>query len=117
MPNHPAPNLRAIAIEAMRARGFLVQFPAAALEQLKTDLDPVAASKAKDLTSWLWSSIDNDDSRDLDQIEFARRENTGTRVYVGIADVDCYVPQDSPLDAAAEHNTTSVYTGVLTFPM
>src|SRR5205085_3569745 len=59
----------------------------------------------------------NDESRDLDQIECAKSESTGTRLYVGIADVDWFVNQGSMIDSAAKHNTTSVYTGVVTFPM
>src|SRR4051812_9168141 len=109
-------NLRAIAEQAMRAKGFLVGTPPDAMEQLRKEVEPAwNASKLKDLSGWLWSSIDNDDSRDLDQIEFARKEDKGTRIYVGVADVDWFVPLNSPLDQAAHTNTTSVYTGVETF--
>jgi exoribonuclease-2 len=102
----------------MRARGFLVGFPPEAEQQLGAETEPSFAHlQAADLTSWLWSSIDNDDSRDLDQIEFARKENNGIRLYVAIADVDWFVPSESPLDRAARQNTTSVYTGIETFPM
>jgi exoribonuclease-2 len=65
----------------------------------------------------MWSSIDNDDSRDLDQIEYAKKEKAGTRVYIGVADVDWFVPLNTALDQAAQHNTTSVYTGIMTFSM
>jgi exoribonuclease-2 len=112
------PNLRAIAIQAMLSRGFLVQFPVDALEQVKTEAEPSLTSLTiRDLSSWLWSSIDNDDSRDLDQVEYAKSERGATRMYIGIADVDWFVPFNSSLDRAAQHNTTSVYTGVATFPM
>jgi len=102
----------------MIARGFIVQFPSDAQQQTRFEAEPRFDSyKAKDLSSWLWSSIDNDDSKDLDQIEYALREATGTRIYIGIADVDWFVPYDSPLDHTAWQNTTSIYTGVVTFPM
>lgn len=102
----------------MRLRSFLVELPKSALWQLGRIHEPdLGLFNLKDLTRWCWSSIDNDDSRDLDQIAFARKESKGTRVYVGVADVDSLVPIHSDLDHAAQYNTTSVYTGVLTFPM
>jgi exoribonuclease-2 len=86
--------------------------------QVKTEREPVFETlKLPNLSSWLWSSIDNDDSRDLDQIEYAKREQSGTRIYIGIADVDWFVPLNTALDRAAQHNTTSVYTGITTFSM
>jgi exoribonuclease-2 len=112
------PDLRSIARQAMLNRGFLVDLPSDALDQLKSESEPdFRLTKARDLSSFLWSSIDNDDSRDLDQIEYAEQEPGGIRVYVGIADVDRFVAAQSPLDRSAGHNTTSVYTGVRTFPM
>lgn len=112
------PDLRSIARRAMLERGFLVDLSPEAQEELKKEFEPDFRSvKARDLTPWLWSSIDNDDSRDLDQIEYAVEERGGIRIYVGIADVDWFVPAHSPLDLAAAHNTTSIYTGVRTFPM
>jgi exoribonuclease-2 len=102
----------------MLDRGFLIQFPEDAEAQTAAEKEPsFEALRITDLSSWFWSSIDNDDSRDLDQIEYTVREGDSIRVYVGIADVDWFVPLNSPLDQAAQHNTTSVYTGILTFPM
>jgi exoribonuclease-2 len=73
---------------------------------------------AKDLRHLPWSSIDNDDSRDLDQVEVAERLPDGSiRLTVGIADVDALVPKGTPIDAHAYANCTSVYTGVHVFPM
>ncbi len=102
----------------MIARGFLIDIPREARQELLSKSEPSFESLAtRDLSSFLWSSIDNDASKDLDQIEYAKRETGGTRVYVSIADVDWFVHRDSMIDHAAQHNTTSIYTGVLTFPM
>ena len=112
------PDLRALARRAMTERGFLAEIPKEAREEAENKQEPVFDKPGiRDLRSYLWSSIDNDDSRDLDQIEYAIREAGGTRLYVGIADVDALVARHSIIDQSAEHNTTSVYTGVLTFPM
>ncbi len=77
-----------------------------------------AGGAVRDLRGLPWSSIDNDTSRDLDQIEMAEQlENGAIRIRVGIADVDSGVPKSSPIDEHAAANCTSVYTGVKTFPM
>ena len=111
-------DLRSIAKQAMIDRGFLIQVPEEAQRQLDVEREPAFETlKVPDLTSWMWSSIDNDDSRDLDQVEYAKKEQAGTRIYIGIAEVDWFVPLNTPLDQAAQHNTTSVYTGIMTFPM
>jgi exoribonuclease-2 len=102
----------------MRARGFSTVFPPAALAEATMAIEPAFGTLgARDLTRFLWSSIDNDDSRDLDQVEFIEKQEDGWRLYVGVAHVDWFVRRDSALDEAARHNTTSVYTGVETFPM
>lgn len=72
----------------------------------------------RDLRNLLWSSIDNDTSKDLDQIEVADRSPNGdVKVMIGIADVDAFVAKDSPLDQHAARETTTVYAGVSIFPM
>jgi VacB/RNase II family 3'-5' exoribonuclease len=71
----------------------------------------------RDLTALLWSSIDNDTSRDLDQIEFAEQAPGGIRVLIGIADVAAAVARDTPLDRAAAAQTQTVYTAGENFPM
>jgi len=114
---HPV-NLQAIARATLLRYGFLVEPPAAALQELARLVEPnFDHLGVKDLTGWLWSSIDNDDSRDLDQIETVRPDPRGVRLYIGIADVTSLVGRESALDEAARHNTTSLYTGVRTFPM
>ena len=77
-----------------------------------------AAAGAQDLRSLLWSSIDNDTSKDLDQIEWAEQLPDGRiRVLVGVADVDARVSKGTIIDSHAQSETTSVYTGVKVFPM
>jgi len=106
----------------MIERGLEPEFSRPALQELKAiahagqDADP----RVVDMTSWLWCSIDNDDSRDLDQLTVAEKQSDGqTKVWVGVADVDVdvLVPKGSALDAHAKHNTTSVYTSTRIFPM
>ena len=71
----------------------------------------------RDLRGLLWSSIDNDTSRDLDQIEVAERVDGGIRVRVGVADVSASVLKDTPIDRHAAEQTQTVYTAVRNFPM
>ena len=112
--------LVAIARRAMRAHGLEPDFPPAALAQLGAISGAAAApgSDSRDLRALLWCSIDNDESRDLDQLSVAEGLAGGaTRVLVAIADVDATVGAGSPLDAHASANTTSVYTAAQIFPM
>jgi VacB/RNase II family 3'-5' exoribonuclease len=115
-------DLQAAARQTMLEYGFAPDFPPAAqqeLAELKAHPPQTAAiGDIRDLRGLLWSSIDNDTSRDLDQIEVAERLPDGnTRVLVAIADVDTYVPRASALDLHAGRETTTVYTGVRNFPM
>jgi VacB/RNase II family 3'-5' exoribonuclease len=87
-------------------------------QQLASLGAPARATGIRDLRSLLWSSIDNTESLDLDQIEVAEQlPDGGIRVLVGIADVDALVPKGCPIDQHAQANATSVYTGVKVFPM
>lgn len=107
-------DLLAAARQEMLDHGLDPDLPAAAVRQAEATLP---ARHTRDLTALLWSSIDNDDSRDLDQVEFAERVPNGIRILVAIADVSAVVPQDSPVDDYARRETTSVYTGIRVFPM
>jgi VacB/RNase II family 3'-5' exoribonuclease len=115
-------NLPVIAKEIMMQYGFEPDFPAAVSQQLE-DLKAhppqiLPGPTIRDLRNLLWSSIDNDTSRDLDQIEVAERQPNGdVKVLVGIADVDAFVPRGSAIDLHAARETTTVYTGVRIFPM
>ncbi len=106
--------------QEMIEEGFDPDFPPGVDEQVAA-LKPAALAgtdgPVRDLRSLLWSSIDNDTSRDLDQAEVAERVSGGIRVLVAIADVASDVPIGSPIDQHAASQTTSVYTGVKTFSM
>jgi ribonuclease R len=110
--------LQEIAREAMRDRGFEPDFSDAAEAQVAALAGPAAPDGRRDLRDLIWCSIDNDDSRDLDQLSVARGNSSGdVTVLVAVADVDALVRRDTPVDQHAAHNTTSVYTGAQIFPM
>ncbi len=115
-------DLQAIAKQIMQKYGFEPDFPPEIPQQLASlkDHPPQIAPgvAVRDLRNLLWSSIDNDTSRDLDQIEVAERASNGdVKVMIGIADVDAFVPKQTPIDQHAARETTTVYAGVRNFPM
>jgi VacB/RNase II family 3'-5' exoribonuclease len=118
-------DLVASARREMIQEGFTPDFSPGTDEQIaavknkpapSVDASP-APGDVRDLRNLLWSSIDNDTSRDLDQIEVAERVAGGIRVLVGIADVDWDVPAGSAIDQHAAQETVTVYTPVKIFPM
>jgi exoribonuclease R len=115
-------DLQAIAKQIMQQRGFQPDFSAQVPQQLadlKAHPPQIAAGgDIRDLRNLLWSSIDNDTSRDLDQIEVAQPGSNGdVKIMIGIADVDAFVPKLSAIDQHAARETTTVYAGVRNFPM
>jgi VacB/RNase II family 3'-5' exoribonuclease len=105
--------------EEMVHEGFQPDFPPQVIrDTLAMSAATSADGNMQDLRSLLWSSIDNTESRDLDQIEWAERKDDGRiRALVGIADVDVVVAANSATDVHAKANATSVYTGGPVFPM
>jgi len=117
-------DLRQIARHAMQQRGLQADLPAAAHRQLDairhTSLE--RGSAIRDLRALPWCSIDNDDSRDLDQLSVSMPAEAGSppgaaRLLVAVADVDSLVQAGTPIDQHAAFNTTSVYTAAGVFPM
>ncbi len=117
---HQKDELAELAVIAMRERGLAPEFGNAVHRQLE-GLDGPGEDdgpEIADLTGLLWCSIDNDDSRDLDQLTVSEPlEGGGVKLLVAIADVDVLVHKDSPIDRHAQLNTTSVYTSARIFPM
>jgi exoribonuclease-2 len=112
--------LQMIARRAMVERGLLPDFSPQVLAELDELREPAAQTDAitRDLRHLLWCSIDNDDSRDLDQLTVAEAMSDGNvKVLVAVADVDTLVNKDSAIDDHARSNTTSVYTAAKIFPM
>jgi len=114
-------NLVAAAHADMIEHGFQPDFPAGTdteVAKIKVEAELPPPPGVKDLRGLLWSSIDNDTSKDLDQVEWAEQLQDGLiRVLIGVADVDARVHRGSLLDQHAQSETTSVYTGVKVFPM
>jgi exoribonuclease II len=122
-PPYQRQDLVRIARQAMLERGLATDFPpevtreVAALTRGQPSLNPTPAEVA-DLRALLWCSIDNDDSRDLDQLTCSETGADGkVHLRIAIADVDALVPQGSSTDVHAGVNTTSVYTSAVIFPM
>jgi VacB/RNase II family 3'-5' exoribonuclease len=118
--------LQSLAQRAMRERGLLPDFSAAVLAELDRIQAPASVSsespgdplEIRDLTDLPWASIDNDDSRDLDQLTVAEAlPGDSVKIRVAVADVDALVKDGSAIDEHARHNTTSVYTAAKIFPM
>jgi exoribonuclease II len=112
-------DLRDVARKAMIEQGFDPDFGPDVRAEIA---HPPASSDgeahgARDLRELLWSSIDNDDTRDLDQIEFAEQRDGATRLLIGVADVDRRVAKGSAIDKHAAAQATTVYTGAVIFPM
>jgi ribonuclease R len=118
--DHDRAILQEIAKRAMLERGLLPYFSAEALAELDSIQAPatIGNDNARDLRDLPWSSIDNDDSRDLDQLTVAEAmPGDKILIKVAVADVDSLVKKGSALDEQACHNTTSVYTPGQIFPM
>ena len=113
-------DLARIAAKAMVDRGLAAEFSTRAIDQLAglEKLSKEVASDIRDLRQLLWCSIDNEESRDLDQLTVCEiLQNGAIKVLVAIADVDTLVKKASPIDDHAQKNTTSVYTAARIFPM
>ncbi len=114
-------DLSGAALDEMHAAGFKPEFGAGVAEQVAAIRASLAEQKAdasvEDLRALGWSSIDNDTSRDLDQIEFADRVAGGVRLRVAIGDVAAVVGKGSPIDQHAQAQTQTIYTAVKNFPM
>ena len=112
--------LQSIAHKAMLERGLLPDFSAAALAELEEIQAPVSLTNelTRDLRRLPWASIDNDDSLDLDQLAVAETlPGDQVKILVAVADVDSLVINGTAINEHAQHNTTSVYTAGMIFPM
>lgn len=113
-------DLTTLAKQGMIERNLLPDFPPAALKEVSQMSSPASGNLPgiQDLRHLLWFSLDNDDSRDLDQLTYAEKPSEQQfKIFVAVADVDSMVKKGSAVDHYAEHNTTSVYTPTKIFPM
>src|ERR1700735_2514274 len=127
-PHHPPrhgsgghSDLAGAALDEMHAAGFKPEFGSGVDEQVAEIRGRLAERKpeagVEDLCALGWSSIDNDTSRDTDQVEVAERVPGGIRLHVAIGDVAAAVAKGSPVDKHAEAQTQTIYTAVRQFPM
>ncbi|MES2503741.1 MAG: RNB domain-containing ribonuclease [Myxococcota bacterium] len=110
--------LKDIARNAMISHGLQPDFSVEAMRELADISATNRQADATDLTQLAWCSVDNDDSRDLDQLTVAEKLPDGSaKILIAIADVSGLVQKGSAIDQHAEQNTTSVYTDAELFPM
>ena len=80
------PDLREVARQAMIDEGFDPSpDPAVRAELANVGKHPDAGAPLRDLRNLLWSSVDNDDTRDLDQIEFVEEVSGGAAAAGGVS--------------------------------
>ena len=118
--SHHRGDLQRVAHQALWDRGLLDAFDDSVLKQLDGILGPAQDSDSaiRDLRGLPWCSIDNDESKDLDQLTVALDLGDGSvRVFVAIADVDSLVARGTPIDGHAGQNTASVYVAGHVYPM
>ncbi len=108
-----------IAKNIILEKGLEPEFPQEVFQELERLTSPAPISQnMRDLRTVAWCSIDNDDSRDLDQLTYAAKGSDGTyELWIAVSDVDALVTKDSPIDRHAQINTTSIYTPAVIFPM
>ena len=118
--SHHRADLQRVARQALRDRGLLPDFDSGVVRQLGDIRGPATESGGdiRDLRGLLWCSIDNDDSKDLDQLSVAEDLGSGdVRILVAIADVDVLAARGTPIDAHAGQNSASVYVAGHVYPM
>lgn len=119
--NSSIQGLKEIAQQVMISQNFFYEFSRDVNAELEKINQPASAennNSIRDLRGFGWCSIDNFDSKDLDQLTFAESLADGsTKIYVAIADVSALVKKGTAIDRHAGHNTTSVYTPGKVFPM
>lgn len=118
MQSHP--DLNTLAYQAMRERNLWTDYSKAVLNEVSALSSFIDTDNAhyRDLRDRLFFSIDNDDSKDLDQLTYAERVNEDLyKIYIAVADVDSQVKDNSAINVHAQHNTVSVYTPTIIFSM
>lgn len=113
-------DLTTISRQAMLDRGLLAEFSPKVKKELRGMRGPVDGvdGEIRDLRSLAWCSIDNDDSRDLDQLTVSEKVSKDVfRILVAVADVDAVMKKGTAVDLHAKHNTTTVYCPTVTFTM
>jgi VacB/RNase II family 3'-5' exoribonuclease len=113
-------DLKVIADNNLAERDLLTGFDDKVLREIQqlSSVAPRVDASVRDMRNMLWCSIDNDDSKDLDQLSVAEKlPNGDVKIYVAVADVDALVKKGSAIDSHAQQNTTSIYTPEKIYPM